>query len=209
MSEQKITAVIPAYNEERRIADIIKKTSQKVDTVLVVDDGSSDRTSEVAVTSGARVVRHEKNQGYIAALRTGFKEAKDDILVTIDADGEHRPEDIPALVKPIIEGKADLVLGKRPKIPRPSERFINFLTRLRVDCEDTGTGLRALNRELARSMELKGLCTCGTFVLEAAQLKAVITEVPVEIIPADKKRKIVWDHFLQLIYVLKFIIFKH
>ncbi|GAI45117.1 unnamed protein product, partial [marine sediment metagenome] len=131
---------------------------------------------------------HEKRKGYIEAIKTGFRQAKGDIIVTIDADGEHSPEDISLLVKPIYNGEADLVLGMREKEARISENLINWLTSLRVKITDSCTGFRAIKKDLALKLSLKGQCTCGTLVLEADYYGGRVIEVPVESIPADKAR---------------------
>ena len=116
MARPKIVAGIPAYNEEKYVGRVVAEARKYVDVVLVVDDGSTDRTSEEAAKAGATVIRHPANMGYGAALKTIFKEARRlnaDILVTLDADGQHDPKEIPRLVKPILQGEADLVVGSR------------------------------------------------------------------------------------------------
>ena len=107
-----VAVLLPAYNEEVSIASMIILSSKYADEVIVIDDGSTDRTSEVSKRAGATVLRHKTNQGKGAALKTGFKYAeKYDVIVTLDADGQHNPSEIPNLVKPIEEGKADIVNG--------------------------------------------------------------------------------------------------
>jgi glycosyltransferase involved in cell wall biosynthesis len=196
---------MPAYNEAPRVANTVRETRRYVDEVVVVDDGSVDCTTEEAEKAGARVVR-QKNQGYIAAIKRGFREVRGEIVVTMDADGEHRGEDIPRLVKPIIEGEADLVLGVRGYIARPSERLLNWLTNLKVGVSDSGTGFRALRRKLALELELDGCCICGISVLEPAAMGARIAEVPIEPKEVDKVRSIAWFHLGQMWYVLRWII---
>ena len=108
-------AAMPAYNEESSIAKMVLGCKKCVDKVVVVDDGSTDATSEIALALGAYVVRHNKNEGYGAALRSCFKIARDlgaDKMVIIDSDGQHDPGEIPSLLKPIEMG-ADLVIGSR------------------------------------------------------------------------------------------------
>ena len=146
-------------------------------------------------------------KGYIAGLKRGFREASTDIIVTFDADGEHRPNDIKKLVQPIAADKLDLVLGARSTIPRPSERLLNKLTQLRLDVHDSGTGLRALRRSLAVDLELDTVCTCGTFVLEAAARGARIGDVPVETRSVQKPRGIAWKHGAQFFHVLRHLLF--
>ena len=112
------------------------------------------------------------------------------------------------MVKPILDDKADLVLGARLEIARFSERIINWLTNRRVKTQDCGTGMRAIRRELAVKMKLPGHCTCGTFVLEAKSLGARIMDVPIELREIDKPRRIAWGHFKQFFYVLKMLVKK-
>lgn len=203
---KKISAVIPAYKEEKRIVDVINKTKEYVDEVLVVDDCSSDNTAEVASRAGARVISNRKKTGYIESIKRGFRNVTGDIVIILDADGEHNPEEIPDLLEPILNDKADLVLGKREKIARISERFLNWLTNFKVKIEDSGAGFRAIKKDLALKLNLKGKCTCGIFVLESASKRAKFIEVPISINSIVKKRKIAWHHFLQFFYILIWLI---
>ena len=199
----RVSAVIPAYNERQRIAAVIEGTKRFVDEVIVVDDGSTDGTGEIARGLGATVMSNQFAKGYIGAIKAGFQEARGDIVVSLDADGEHDPADIPQLVKPVLEERADLVLGRREKISRASERFLNRLTNFKVKISDSGTGFKAMKRELAQKLNLKGKCTCGILVLEANSYGARIAEVPVALRPIPKKRKPAWSHFWQTFYVLR------
>lgn len=191
-----VSVVIPAYNEAERIGSVVRDALEQADEVLVVDDGSQDGTAAVAEAAGARVVR-QQNAGYIAAIKRGFREARGEVVVTMDADGEHRAGDIPRLVAPILADEADLVLGARREIARPSERFLNWLTNFRMKVSDSGTGFRALRRSLALRLELDGRCICGISVLEPAALGARIAEVPIELETIDKPRRIAWYHIPQ------------
>lgn len=107
---------IPAYNEEKTIADIIKKSLKYSDKVIVCNDGSTDKTAEIAKQNGALVVSHEKNLGYGAAITTLFENARKQdayMMITLDADGQHDPEQIPTLIKALKENNADVVIGSR------------------------------------------------------------------------------------------------
>ncbi|MFW6017215.1 MAG: glycosyltransferase family 2 protein [Halapricum sp.] len=201
---QDVTVVVPAYNEEGRIGPVVEELTGTY-RVLVVDDGSTDRTATEACEAGATVVEQPVNRGYIAALKRGFREAETAIVVTYDADGEHRPEHVRRVAEPIGTHNLDLVLGTRSRVPRPSERLLNRLTRLRVDVTDSGTGLRALRRDLAVELELDTVCTCGTLVLEATAKGARIGEVPIETREIDKQRSIAWGHARQLLHVLRYL----
>ncbi|MGH7747381.1 MAG: glycosyltransferase family 2 protein, partial [Candidatus Dormibacteria bacterium] len=107
---------IPAYNEEKNIAKIIVKLQKLSDKIIVCNDGSTDLTGEIAEKMGAEVINHKKNLGYGGAIRSIFLKAKDldsDILVTFDADGQHRVEDIQTVIEPVIKNEADIVIGSR------------------------------------------------------------------------------------------------
>jgi glycosyltransferase involved in cell wall biosynthesis len=200
-----ISIIIPAYNEEQRIGEVIKSVAQYADEVLVIDDGSKDNTAKVAKEKGA-VVIYQKHSGYLAALKQGFSKSKNDILVTMDADGEHCAYDIPRLTAPIMSGEADLVLGIRNNVPRVSEKFITRLTNLKVKTGDACTGFRAIKKDLALRLKLDGACTCGTLILESNFLGAESTDVPVKVLPIDKPRTISWYHVKQFFYVIGWLI---
>lgn len=109
-----ITIILPAYNEEVSIGSVVLLARRYADRVIVVDDGSSDRTAEVAASAGAEVIVHLQNKGKGMAFKTGFEAAEGaDIIVTMDSDGQHNPEDIPKLITPILRGEADMVNGSR------------------------------------------------------------------------------------------------
>jgi glycosyltransferase involved in cell wall biosynthesis len=198
-----ISAVIPAFNEENTVGEVVSKALRHVDEVIVADDGSTDKTAVIAKASGAEVTRTEANKGAISALARGLRFAHGDILVTLDADGQHDPDEIPKLIEPILDNRADLVLGRRPKIPYFSERVIAALTRFRVDIHDACTGYRAIAKKIVDCMYLHGSCTCGTFVLEAHSLGARVVEVPITI---DERiygeRRVKTRHIKQVLYVL-------
>lgn len=200
-----VTVLVPAYNEAGRIGRTVEELAGTY-AVLVVDDGSTDGTAAEAAAAGARVLEQPSNRGYIAALKRGFRDAGTDIVVTFDADGEHRPGVIPRLVEPIRRNEADLVLGRRGSVPRPSERLLNRLARARLAVTDTGTGLRAVRRSLAVTLELDTACTCGTLALEAAAKGARIREVPAETRPVGKPRGIAWQHARQLYHVVRYLL---
>jgi len=111
-----IVACVPAFNEERTLPAVVRGLKRLVDKIIVCDDGSTDRTADLAGSLGAIVVRHERNLGYGAAISDLFKEARAqraDVMVTIDGDGQHDPSDIPSLVQPVLKGTADIVIGSR------------------------------------------------------------------------------------------------
>ena len=112
----KIAIGIPAYNEEKNIAPIIAKITEKGFSVILCNDGSIDMTEKIAQQMGAIVINHTKNLGYGGAIRSLFLKAKEmecDVLVTFDADGQHRIQDIDTVLEPILKNQADIVIGSR------------------------------------------------------------------------------------------------
>jgi glycosyltransferase involved in cell wall biosynthesis len=166
-----IIAGIPAYNEEKTIAEMVLKAGCHVGKVLVCDDGSKDMTRTVARENGADVLKHEKNMGYGATMQTLFRKAKElgaDVLVAFDGDGQHDPDEIPSLVKPILEGRADLVIGSRflkgAKMDIPLYRkigvlFITLLTRIvsGYPISDAQSGFRAYSRRALKELKITEL----------------------------------------------------
>ncbi len=206
MNSVSTTVVMPAYNEEKRIAGAIRNVRPYVDEVIVIDDASCDRTAEVAEKAGARVLRQKKNAGYIEAVKRGFREAGGKIVVTFDADDEFPAHVIPGLTAPVARGEADMVQGHRDWVPRPSERLLTWLAARRAEVGDSGTGLRALRTDLAKSLELRGACICGIFSLEVIANKGRIKEIPISLNRIDKPRKVAWFHLKQFFYLLPWLL---
>ena len=205
----KISAIIPAYNEASRIVHTLKQVKPFVDEIIVVDDASLDATADLAKEYGATVFTQKKNKGYINAIKYGFKKASGDIVITIDADGEFPANEIPDLVKPIINGSADMVQGHRNSVPRPSERALTWLAKKKVDVGDSGTGLRAIRAPLAKSLEINGACICGVLSLEVASKGGKIVEIPIQLQQTNKPRKIAWFHFAQFFYLAPWLFKKY
>lgn len=164
-----IYALIPAYDEEKNIGNVIKETSKYVDKIVVIDDGSEDRTAKIAYDLGATVLQHKKNMGLGAAMRTGINYAKKirpDILVTLDADGQHDPSDIPRLIKPILSGEADFVIGSRrlekcqhmKSINLIGNKILNLIVSIFIKeiIKDSQSGFRALNQNSIMALSLEG-----------------------------------------------------
>ncbi len=207
MVKPRVSVVIPAYNEAVSIGKVIHNCKAFCDEIIVVDDDSTDDTAEIAKKSGAVVIRNEKNLGVTKAIQRGLKAAHGDIIVTMDADGQHDPSDIPNLIKPIIDGKGDVVLGVRDEIPNRSERVINVLANLGAKCSDAGTGFRAIRANIAKKMKLHGTCLCGTFVLEAHKRGARIVEVPIKTkMRIYGKSKVKTKHIKQFFHVIRDLI---
>jgi glycosyltransferase involved in cell wall biosynthesis len=159
-----IMAVIPCLNEERFIGDVVCNAIKHVDKVFVIDDGSNDRTADVARLAGADVIIHEKRRGAGAATRTGFLaalKAGADIVVTLDGDGQHNPAEIPLLSRPILDNRADLVIGSRfiehkTNVPFYRKSGIDIITWFynlgsKSKVTDAQSGFRAHSRKLLES----------------------------------------------------------
>jgi len=194
----RIVACIPAYNEEHTIAKVVLKTMKYVDEVIVCDDGSTDMTGEIAERLGAMVIRHERNRGYGATIVNLFRRARElgaDVMVTLDADGQHNPDDIPRLVKPIIDGEADIVIGSRflddeskelvPKYRRVGIKAITSLSKAfsYKELSDAQSGFRAYSKkaiELLKPTE-QGMGVSTEILVKAKRLNLKVLEVPVKI----------------------------
>lgn len=165
------------------VGDIVRLCRLYCDEVIVVDDGSTDSTSSVSRAAGAAVIRNETNLGVVRTTEIGLRMARGDVIVTLDADGQHDPSEILAMARPIAEGTADLVLGNRSSSRPLSERIISRMCNLSVKCDDVGSGYRAFRRDLAHRIRLHGFCLCGSLVLEAHRHGARIVEVPTKARP--------------------------
>jgi len=195
-----VTVVIPAYNEEQTIVGVIRGLKARGFTrIIVVDDGSSDRTSTLACQRGVVLLRHIVNRGLGGALGTGIKAAlcfKPEIIVTFDADGQHDPNDIAQLIEPIEKGKADVVIGSRqqdseaiPTSRRLAHRVANLVTYLLFGLRttDSQSGLRAFSYEAASRIHIttNGMEVSSEIVAEIARNRLRYTEVPIKAIYTD------------------------
>lgn len=192
----KTVVVIPAYNESTRLVPVVTGASQYCDTVIVVDDGSSDDTAAVARQAGATVVRHSINCGAGAATMTGIDAGRllgADILVTIDADGQHDPAAIPGLIAPLKADEADLVIGNRfgqknsiPALRRLFNMIGNFVTFAFTGrfIEDSQSGFKAFGPKALKQVELRmsGFEFCTEIVRESAQHNWRIRMEPISVI---------------------------
>ena len=202
----KITIGIPAYNEEKNIKNIIIELKKTYDSIIVCDDGSTDSTYEIIKKMNVNVIKHEKNLGYGAAINSIFKESvniESDVLVTFDADGQHRIEDIGRLIEPILDNSSDIVIGSRfldDKTTIPSYRKfgIKIITQvtnasIKKKLTDSQSGLRAYNKnvleEIAPSELGMGIST--EILIKASSKGLRIIEVPIKIIKVEKQIELI------------------
>jgi glycosyltransferase involved in cell wall biosynthesis len=195
----KTIAVIPAYNEATRIADVIGQARPYVDGIIIVDDGSTDGTAAAAVAAGARVISHAENCGAGAATMTGIAAARAmgaEVLITLDADGQHDPRDIPALLKPVADSRADIVFanrfGQRNRIPFIRRLFNgigNFVTFAATGrwVRDSQCGFKVLGPRALAEIELRmsGFEFCTEIVRESVQHRWRTAEVPIKVIYSE------------------------
>jgi len=194
----KLIIGIPAFNEEKNIASIITKLMGITDTIIVCNDGSSDLTSEIAEKMGAVVINHEKNLGYGGAIRSIFFKAKEmdgDILVTFDADGQHRVEDIKTVIEPVINQEADLVIGSRfldeseKEVPQYRKVGIKVITKItnasiKKQLTDSQSGFRAYSKQVINELNPSelGMGISTEILIKASSKNFKILEVPIKII---------------------------
>ena len=194
LGRPKVIATIPCYNEERFIGEIVLRAKKHVDQVIVVDDGSHDGTSQAARAAGALVVTRESNNGAGAATKSCFEAAKAnraDIVVTLDGDNQHTPDEIPRLIAPILKGEADLVIGSRflngqSSVPRYRKLGIGVITWLfnvgaKLKVSDAQSGFRAYSRRILDTLSLteRGMGVSVEVLIKARGKGFTIKEVPI------------------------------
>lgn len=197
----KVAIVIPAYNEQETVGDVVRRAREYSDLVIVVDDGSADGTAEAASSAGAIVLKHDRNRGKWAALRTGIEEALRrgaDIVVTMDADGQHMPEEIPSLVFTL--ERADVAVGSRsrsgmPLIRKLSNTITTGLLRVMfgVKVADSQCGFRAYRRQAAEvllSVQSDGFEGETESLVRLARAGMKLADAPVSTIYAGERSKI-------------------
>lgn len=207
-TKHKIFAIIPCLNEGQFIGDIVTRARKYVDAVIVIDDGSTDNTAESAEKAGATVIKHKDRRGAGAATRTAFEAANEynaDVLVTLDGDGQHNPDEIPRVLAPILRGEADLVIGSRflrpnlgqsqsvptdlKEAPKYRKFGIDVITWLfnfgsKVKVSDSQSCFRAHSRRLIEEINIteNGFSFSVQSLIQARRKNLIIKEVPVSCI---------------------------
>ncbi|OGJ56290.1 hypothetical protein A3D88_01370 [Candidatus Peribacteria bacterium RIFCSPHIGHO2_02_FULL_52_16] len=194
-----IFAVIPAFNEATRIAHVIRDAKKYAARILVVDDGSTDQTAAVSEQEGATIVRHIQNGGAGAATMTGIEAARvlgATIIITLDADGQHDPADIPLLLKPVQDGIADIVFANRfgqrnhiPFIRRVANGIGNVVTFLTTGkwVSDSQCGFKVLGPRAIQEIDLRmsGFEFCSEIVRECVQHKWRAAQIPTKVLYSE------------------------
>lgn len=188
-------AIIPALNAERTLANVVKATLAQTPDVLVIDDGSTDRTSDVARDAGAKVLRHDVNRGKGAALKTGFAyalERNSEAVLTLDADGQHLPGEIPKFIAEWERSRADLIIGGRAHLfqhmlprRRNANRFSAWCISKAagVPVADSQSGFRLYSANLLRSLQLHtdGFDMESEVIVRAGRRGMRIVSIPIDL----------------------------
>jgi glycosyltransferase involved in cell wall biosynthesis len=225
----KTLVCIPAFNEAQNIAEIIAKSKKYADEVIVYDDGSTDDTYETANSAGATVIRNPENKGYGVAIRSLFQAAKEqnaDIMVTLDSDGQHDPDQIPKVIEPLLKQRFDMVIGSRflnsdhkGKVPKYRSFGIKTITKLTQAASydgitDSQSGFRAYNRNALSKINLfeDGMAVSVEILLRAKEKNLLTVEVPITINYdiKDTSTHNPITHWIGVLYsVLQFVSLRH
>jgi glycosyltransferase involved in cell wall biosynthesis len=202
--EPNIICAIPCFNEERSIGSVVLKTKRHVSRIIVIDDGSTDATAEVAAEAGAEVYQHPQNRGYGAAIRSAIekgRQLKADVLVILDGDGQHDPGDIPGLVEPLLSGKSDVVVGSRflgignkpPIFRRIGQRILTVATNVGSNqaVSDSQSGFRAYSSKALKAMNLTedGMSVSSEIQFAISESGLKLTEVPINVSYLEKAKR--------------------
>jgi glycosyltransferase involved in cell wall biosynthesis len=207
-------ALIPAYNEERYIGSLVLAARAYVDQVVVVDDGSNDRTAEIARLAGATVVQHRANQGKAAGVNTGFaylRQIKPRAVVMLDGDGQHCADDIPQVLAPILDGAADVVVGSRfkdvhseiPAYRQVGQHGLTLITNLAsgIHISDSQSGFRAFSAEALEQLFFgqSGFSIESEMQFLVREHKLRVAEVGIKVVYAEKAKRNPVNHGLQVV----------
>lgn len=209
-----VVALIPAYNEQRFIGSLVLAVREHVDQVVVVDDGSRDQTAAIARLAGAIVVQHPTNQGKAAGVNTGFsfvRRLNPAVVVMLDGDGQHSAADIPEVIAPVLDGRADLVVGSRflsvksaiPAYRQVGQHSLTMLTNAAsgVRLGDSQSGFRAFSATALERLRFaqSGFSIESEMQFLAREHKLRLVEVPINVIYAEKAKRNPVAHGLEVV----------
>lgn len=232
MNEQTVTdgkltivVAIPCLNEERFIGSVVAKAKRYAHRVVVIDDGSTDMSADIAEETGALVHRHGENRGYGAAICSALDQGRSlgaDILITLDGDGQHDPRDIPRLIKPILDGEADVVVGSRflgtanrsPLYRRMGQRVLNVATNLGSGhkISDSQSGCRAYSGKALRELTLyeRGMSVSSQIQFAIQESGLRVAEIPIDVVYNEKAKRNPMGHGINVMTrVLVLYMLKH
>ncbi len=194
----RLTAIIPAFNEAAAIADVVRGVFRDigdiVGEVIVVDDGSSDNTASLAAEAGARVLKHRRNRGYGAALKTGIRASRGDYILTMDADGQHRAEDVRNLWQRAVDN--DMVIGSRQgllhsKLWRMPGKWLLWLMAqalVRQPIPDLNSGMRIVHRDTI--LKYLHVCPSGFSLSTTITMAFLARGYAVEFVPIEVRHRV-------------------
>lgn len=215
LTQYKVSVIIPAYNEARFIGSVVLGLKRRPVAILVVDDGSSDDTAEIAQAAGADVLQLANNQGKGAALNAGLevvRKAAPDAVVIIDADGQHLPEELDCVLRPILEDQADITIGSRylkntsntPPNRRFGHKVMNFFTSLfsGVKVTDSQSGYRAFSPRAygLLNFNARDFSVESEMQFLASEHNLKVVDVPVTIQYLDKEKRSPWKQGATVLY---------
>lgn len=207
---RSISVVIPAFNEEETLESVIHRTRRTLDLmgnaheIIVVDDGSTDQTCNIASKEGVTIVRNHRNGGKGRALKMGFDRCNGEVIVTIDADGSHQPEEVPKLISPIIKNEVDMVIGSRfnGQMEEKAVKTVNIIGNKLFNVfifllsgrrlTDSQSGFRAFSRDVLSNLNVrsKGYEIESEITVELIQKGFVIGEVPIKCTCAPRNSRL-------------------
>lgn len=221
---KKIYAVIPAFNEEDTIESVVSEVIEFTPNVVVVDDGSSDRTAELAKAKGAHVIIHPRNMGYDKGIDNAFKyvEKQDGVyaLFTFDADGQHNADFLHKIIQPLLDNQADIVVGVRPYHARIAEKILAKYTNYKFGISDPLCGLKAYKLDVYRDIGFfDRINSIGTELLMRAKKKGYrVEQIPITIKQRVDRSRFgqsikgnykIFKAFLRLLIVMKSLDFSN
>jgi len=231
MQEKCLSVVVPAYNEEKTVREIVAKllALPQVLEIVLVDDCSTDHTFEILAGlkkefPQVSVIRHDTNRGKTEALKTGFRMTRGEIVIVQDADLEYDPSEIPAVIEPIVQGKADVVFGSRFLVRKAARcvyfyhylgnKFLTFCSNLatNINLTDVETCYKAFRGDIVRNMRISssGFGFEIEVTAKVAKLRCAVYEVPISYYGRtyeEGKKITAWDGIAALLYILRYNFF--
>ncbi|MFH1444917.1 MAG: glycosyltransferase family 2 protein [Nanoarchaeota archaeon] len=222
--KEKLVATIPAYNEESKIGEVVKGCFKYCKEVVVIDDGSKDATAKVAKKAGAKVFRNNPNMGVGYTVRRCYEEAlklNPDIIVNLDGDGQHNPDEIPAMIAPLLKENIDFVIGSR-RLGKNAEtsfirnygnKYFSFLISLMIKqrITDSQSGYRAIKADKLKKLDLREKYTNRQEMIVLARKKGIkMKEIPIFVEKRGHGKSFIGNFRKKLYFLTKvtFIIFK-
>ncbi len=222
--QPKVVVLIPAFNEERFIGSVVIKSLNYARHVIVVDDGSTNSTMEIAEKAGAIVLHHEVNKGKGASLNTGFEKAREldpDVVALLDGDGQHRPDDIPAMIKPVLEEGIDMVIGSRylasksdiPGYRKLGQKTVTLLTNITsgTPSSDSWSGFRAFSKRAIQTIHFRegGWGVDPEFQFQAHEHGFKVAEVPIIALYEEKAKRNPLPHAIKTVNAIIRMVGQH